>query len=84
MCKLKERKNAKNPLSMVKIGKMQGHGSLAGEKNESPNFREPRALECVSGYGKLEYALFSVFDFGPASVRWPTGQGPIRPFWEKF
>jgi hypothetical protein len=59
----------KNPLSMVKYGNMQGHGSLAGKKNESPNFSEPRALECVSGYGKLEYALFSVFDFGPASVR---------------
>ena len=66
------------------MGKMQGHGSLAGEKNESSNFQEPRALECVSWYGKLEYALFSVFDFGPASVRWPTGQGPIGPFWEKF
>jgi hypothetical protein len=50
-------------------GKMQGHGSLAGEKNESPNFREPRALECVSRHGELEYALFSVFNFGPASVR---------------
>ena len=55
-----------------------------GRKNESSNFQEPRALECVSGHGELEYALSSVFDFGPASVGWPTGQGPIGPFWEKF
>jgi hypothetical protein len=45
----------KNPLSMVKYKNMQGHGSLlAGVKNESLNFQEPRALECVSGHGKLE------------------------------
>jgi hypothetical protein len=59
----------KNPLSMVKYGKDAGSCMLAGKKNESLNFQEPRALERVSGYGKLEYALFSVFDFGPPSVR---------------
>jgi hypothetical protein len=66
------------------VEKMQGHGSLAGEKNESPNFREPRALERVSRHGKLEYALSSVFDFGPASVRGRSRATPLRPFWEKF
>jgi hypothetical protein len=74
----------KYPLSMVKCGKDAGSCMLAGEKNESSNFPEPRALECFSGHGKLEYALSSVFDFGPASVGWPTGQGPIGPFWENF
>ncbi len=69
---------------MVKYGNMQGHGGLAGEKNESLNFQEPRALERVSRHGKLEYAVFSVFDFGPASVRGRSRATPLRPFWEKF
>ena len=79
------RMHAKKSSVSGQIGeRCRGMGALAGEKNESPNFREPRALERVSWHGELEYALSSVFDFGPASVRGRSRATPLRPFWEKF
>ncbi len=63
---------------------MKKDAGLAGEKNETSNFQEPRALERFSGHGKLEYARFSVFDFGPASVRGRSRATPLGLFGKNF
>jgi hypothetical protein len=59
-------------------------GVLTGEKNESWNFQEWFAQECFSAHGDLEYDIFSVLIFGPASVRIAHGPPPLRGLGPKF
>jgi hypothetical protein len=61
-----------------------GNGILAGEKNESWNFQESFAQECFSAHEELEYDIFSVLIFRPASVRIAHGPPPLGGLGPKF